>query len=160
METTHTDLVDYAWKYLINTLRCSFAFKELITGNTSGEVPDAIGWTLGESVLIECKRTRSDFFADQRKSFRRDPEEGMGRFRFYLCPKGVLRPDDMPPGWGLLVLDGRKVRRIHGPTGQMNRWYDQWVWNHLANKHAERSMMISALRRCHLRGHLKEIQSL
>ena len=35
--------------------------------SSSSETPDAIGWHNRGSVLIECKVTRSDFKADQRK---------------------------------------------------------------------------------------------
>src|SRR2546425_11877296 len=76
----------------------------------SGEIPDAIGWKRGcHSVIVECKISRADFLIDQAKPFRRKPEKAMGCERFYLAPAGLLRPEEMPDGWGLLELRGRSV---------------------------------------------------
>ena len=59
---THSELVDIAEKWLFK--RCGFAFKELTTINQ--ETPDAIGFRSGESILVECKTSRSDFHADKK----------------------------------------------------------------------------------------------
>lgn len=67
------------------------------------EIPDAIGWsTAGYSTLVECKASRSDFLRDQKKYFRRVSEMGVGMQRFYLTPPGLLSPEELPEGWGLL----------------------------------------------------------
>ena len=76
------------------------------------ENPDVIGWaTAADSVLIECKLTRSDFLRDAEKPVRRNPRTGMGRRRYYLCPAEVIQVKDLPPKWGLLWVTGKQVDR-------------------------------------------------
>lgn len=105
----HSYLVKRAERWLRGTQRCSVV---LIETNTSGlEHPDAIGWGYqGESVLIECKATRSDFLAEAKKPFRSMPTLGMGRFRYYMTPPGLLQLTEIPDGWGLLEVDTNRVR--------------------------------------------------
>ena len=31
-------------------------------------------------------------------------------FRYYLAPKGVIKPEELPEGWGLLEWDGTIIR--------------------------------------------------
>lgn len=79
----------------------------------SGETPDAIGWKRGcHSVLVECKISRADFLLDREKPFRRKPDTGMGCERFYLAPAGLIGPDELPVGWGLIELRGRTVETM------------------------------------------------
>ena len=62
----------------------------------------------GVSTIIECKVTRSDFKLDAKKFFRNHlPDLGMGMFRYYLAPKGLLKREEMPEGWRLLEVDSR-----------------------------------------------------
>lgn len=71
------------------------------------EQPDALGFRRnGWSYLVECKVSRSDFFADRGKSHRLI---GVGSLRYYLTPAGLVRPEELPPGWGLLEVRGRSV---------------------------------------------------
>lgn len=147
---THQELVKIAEKWLLNTRNCSFVFTELVCC-ASIEIPDAIGFHAGYSTLIECKTSRSDFFADAKKPFRRNPQMGMGSFRYYLCPKDVIQPDDLPEKWGLIwVGENGKARQIVGPKG--NVWSVQRLFLHERNIQAEMGLMSSALRRLHLRG--------
>ena len=46
----------------------------------------------------------------KKKDHRRRPYTGMGRKRFYLCPKEMLQPEDMPDGWGLLWATEGQIR--------------------------------------------------
>jgi len=78
----------------------------------SGEMPDAIGWKKAcHSVLVECKVSRADFLADREKPFRQKPETGVGCERYYLAPKGMIRIEELRPGWGLLEVCGREVEK-------------------------------------------------
>lgn len=148
---THTDLVNIAEKWLLGTRKCSFAFTELACMHTS-EIPDAIGFRDGSSIMVECKTSRADFLSDAKKMFRRRPDTGTGTYRFYLCPEGIIQPSDLPPRWGLIWVNAKgKPRKIVGPKG------NAWSWSgadyrHERNLHAEWGMMASALRRLHLRG--------
>ncbi len=122
--------------------RCFLRSRSLST-----ETPDVIGFNHQHTVLIEVKTLRSDFLADKKKIFRLYPEQGMGSFRLYLCPAGIINPDDVPDKWGLLWIDQRgqiqTVKQIfkgninsHNP----NRFLEK-------NEHHERAILYSALRR-------------
>lgn len=77
--------------------------------------PDAIGWrNNGASILVECKASRSDFFAD-RKKFHNVANCSMGSYRFYLTPAGLVRPAEVPEPWGLLEIHGARVHQVHRP---------------------------------------------
>lgn len=68
-----------------------------------GEIPDVVGMNLSDSILIECKVSRSDFMRD-RKKFSRVNGGMVGNYRVYCCPKGLLKETDLPEGWGLLEV--------------------------------------------------------
>lgn len=122
----------------------------------AGEIPDAIGFRSGETILIECKVNRADFLSDKKKRFRANPWMGMGKFRFYMCPKNLISVDELPDGWGLIyVNDKGKARQVHGPKG--NIWCNQPQFQHERCERSEMSMMYSALRRLNLRGVLPMI---
>ena len=76
---------------------------------SNGEVPDVIGWAGTGSVMIECKASRADFLRDATKPSRKKPALGMAHRRYYLCPAGVLKVEDMPPRWGLLWAEKNRV---------------------------------------------------
>jgi hypothetical protein len=156
MEFIHSELIQIAERWLLNTRGCGFVLKELPTAY-SKEIPDVIGFRNGHSILIECKATRSDFLSDKRKSFRKYPQLGMGLIRLYMAPTGVISPDDLPSKWGLIEVNERgKAMKKRGPRG--NAWTRQTRWMFSArNTRAEYALLISALRRVHLRGDLDKI---
>jgi len=79
----------------------------------SGETPDALGWKKKcHSVLVECKASRADFLADRSKPWREQPETGVGCERFYLTPRGLIKPEELPNGWGLLEVIGREIETV------------------------------------------------
>lgn len=122
---------------------------------TTGEQPDCLAFRSGVSLLIECKTSRSDFLADRKKNFRKDPSLGMGSWRFMLTPKGLLKIEELPEKWGLLeITPAGRIMKTHGwPTNT------SWISNKPfeANLVAENMYMYSALRRMEIRGHLKEV---
>ena len=63
-------------------------------------------------MLVECKISRSDFLIDREKPFRRKNGSGMGCERFYLTPAKLVRPEELPAGWGLLEARGREVNLV------------------------------------------------
>jgi hypothetical protein len=85
-----------------------------------GEYPDAIGWNVeGYSIMVECKMSVTDFRRDKHKPSKQMAKMGgletMGRERWFLTPAGLLRPDMLPDGCGLLEVRGKtlQVRRVH-----------------------------------------------
>lgn len=103
--SVHAELVEKAARWL-----ASQGNAVVITDMASSapETPDAIGWTGRFSTLIECKASRSDFLADASKPFRgsRGVDRAMGHWRYYLTPRGMVRPTELPVGWGLLEPAG------------------------------------------------------
>lgn len=158
MTLTHDDLVKRAKRWLLNTVGCSFALVELRT--LAPEVPDAIGFKETRSFLVECKTSRSDFLADKAKPFRQWPEVGMGNYRFYMAPPGLIRIDELPKHWGLLEVHERVVRIAHPATGFNKRGGNIHQPPAFSGESVilnERPMLISALRRVALRGDLEKI---
>jgi hypothetical protein len=153
--TEHCELVRVADQWL-KQMGCNLTFPELHVATCSGEIPDAIGWRDGgkTSILVECKVSRADFLADAQKPFRKSSDDGMGNWRFYLCPEGLIGIDELPAGWGLLYVTRRGVRKVHGVPGTpMLRasWMDHPF---RASKHSESVMLVAALRRLQIRGYL------
>lgn len=118
--------------------RCVVAFSELTTVTMDCE-PDAIGWTpRGLCLFVECKVSRSDFLKDAKKQTHVSGAVP-GQLRFYMAPAGVLRPDDMPPGWGLLEVVGTRVRVVVDATHHV-----------LADREGQRreiQLLVAAIRR-------------
>jgi hypothetical protein len=132
---THADLVKRAERWLRGTQRCSVVVSEM--ASYSYERPDAIGWTSGRSILVECKMSRSDFAKDLKKHFRQDPRYGMGDFRFYMVPPGLLTAKEIPDRWGLLEARPKQVRVI----------VEALAFDRARAAFMERPLLFSALRR-------------
>jgi len=148
----HLELTKFAYNWLLKFVKCGFALRELKT--CSLEIPDAIGWKNGYSVLVECKTSRQDFWLDSKKQHRINEAFGVGDYRFYLCPERMINAEDLPPKWGLLwLMPDDKIKMVHGPTG--NVWSN---WPRFeSNKQAENFMLVSALRRVNKNGDLEEL---
>src|SRR5579862_3578634 len=117
---THAQLIRLAEHWLRRCYRCGIVLSE--QSCASGETPDLIGWRGScRSVLIECKISRADFFADREKPFRKQPETGMGCERFYLLPHALIELQELPPGWGLLECKGREIFIVVKPPRQSRR---------------------------------------
>lgn len=145
---SHKTLCRIAAKWLRTKCpkRCPVVLSELVAQG-SIETPDAIGFTSDYSILIECKTSRSDFLADKNKFFRIFPEQGVGDFRFYLCPEGIIKSEEVPDKWGLIWVDEnakcRQVKKIitsNVLSIQANRFLEK-------NGRSERALLYSALRR-------------
>jgi hypothetical protein len=140
---THSELCDRALRWLRGTRHCQPVFNNVAS---CSEIPDAIGWSSSYkhrgSTVVECKSSRSDFYADKKKRIAwRDPRFNflysgrrmsqeqataggytkeeyslMGDYRFYLCLPGVVVPEmlgEHAPNHGLLWLEGSRVRIVH-----------------------------------------------
>jgi hypothetical protein len=140
---THAELVVRAIRWLRNQKGCSFVLSEQFAAGVA-EQPDAIGFKYGDqSHLIECKVSRSDFVADAAKPFRIDGAKGMGLFRYYMVPSGLVTAAEVQErhmGWGLLEVMGRGVRVQLKPVAQIKH-----------NQTAELEYLVSALRRTQYR---------
>jgi hypothetical protein len=138
---THAQLVKVAEQWL-RRYRCGIVLSEQQC--SSGEMPDAIGWKgKCRSVVVECKISRADFLADRAKPWRTNPDVALGCERFYLSPRGVIRPDDLPKSWGLLELHDRRVTMLVKPARTSQR-SPEGLMN-------EMNLLLASLRRVEVR---------
>lgn len=149
---THAGLVKRARTYLKHECGCGVVLTELVALHAVGEVPDAIGWCVDMqlSILIECKTSRSDFRRDLNKLHRAMPHYGVGVYRFYMAPEGVIPAGQLPEGWGLIEVNSRRqVWMKAGPDGaKPYNWRDgDPSWRFTTNMRAEKALLLSALRR-------------
>lgn len=97
----HDELVEIAAVWLRNTRRCRVVATELTT--MTSETPDAIGFTSRESIVVEAKVSRFDFFRNAGKAHERSGR-AVGDERWFLTPEGLVKSDEVPAGWGLLEV--------------------------------------------------------
>lgn len=139
MKNEHKALVKVAVDWLRRSPRCGVILWEASTTG-GGEEPDAIGWRMNGIIshLVEVKVSRADFLADRDKMFRRVPSIGVGRYRWMLVPDQLVRPDEVPEGWGLVYHVGHT-----GRTRVMRKADEQTEYNH----HHELQLLYNGLRR-------------
>lgn len=143
---THEELIEHGAEWL-KAQNC----KVIITDMTSStrETPDCIGWTGSKSILLEVKVSRSDFLGDKKKTFRK--QGGMGNNRYFLVPEGLVKPNEVPEGWGLLEFCEPKGRqrkpRIKRVLGANPKWGRDPVFELRPSHKAENTLLLSALRR-------------
>lgn len=132
---THKEVVLRAKAWLEAKKHCAFTFTELV--HREQETPDAIGWCGKYSFLAEAKVSRSDFLADKKKTYRTHPTKGMGNFRYYFCPPGLIKAEELPDKWGLVYVYPKQMRLIVDA---------KCIWSDDV-KLVEHSILCSALRR-------------
>jgi hypothetical protein len=121
--------------------RCGVVLSEQAC--VSGEMPDAIGWKKAcHSVLVECKVSRADFLADRDKPFRQKPALGVGSERYYLAPRGLIRTEELPAGWGLLAVCGREIERVKASAKNLRS---------AIGFESEMNLLLASLRRVEIR---------
>ncbi|QCZ30186.1 adenylosuccinate synthase [Leclercia adecarboxylata] len=150
---THSDLNQIAKRWLLRAQSakgpgCKIAFVEVGALGDS-ERADAWGYRWdwdGGSVLVEVKISRSDFLRDKHKPHRQ--AGGLGDFRYYMCPEGVITLDDLPERWGLLWVNKRghvKLMAGHICCLVGSSWGGDRplvdLWRHDCNKDVERSLL-------------------
>lgn len=110
---THDELVRRAAKWLEQ--KHAVVITEM---GGSGEEPDAIGFRMGFSTLVECKTSRSDYYADRKKGLDR-----MGDWKYFLTPPGLLEGLTITEGWGLLECHGKQIRMVkEAPQQPEKNW--------------------------------------
>lgn len=111
---------------------CQVAFSEAKSG-WNGEIPDAIGFrTAAEdegSVVVEVKVSRADYLADRGKVHRQDSALGMGLYRYYMAPAGIISTQELPSGWGLVEVAPKGVLRVLAGHVTVKR-AEQGSWRH------------------------------
>lgn len=153
---THTELVRSAHKWASKNTGCGVVFQELY--NSYGEIPDVIGFGGWHSVLIECKASRADFLGDKNKPWRQEENKGMGLYRYYCCPTGLISLAELPPKWGLIYVgENGKCRAQFDPRKEEQRTLylgEPPRYRFDRNLQAEHQFLYLALRRIAVRGGL------
>lgn len=140
----HKEVVEVGRKWLKS--RSAVVITEI---GTCSEQPDVIGFEVSVkgqlskkeyrhygSCLVECKANRSDFLQDKKKYFRAMPELGLGQYRYFLAPKGLIKIEELPENWGLLETTGVNVKLLK-VSGEFKEY----------NSRGEQSILCSTLRR-------------
>ena len=114
------------------------------------EQPDVYACRQSCSAMAEIKVSRADFFADAKKPER--AQGGLGHYRFYVCPEGMIQPGELPQGWGLLYAIGRSVSPVLMPKAIMwpgpKNLDDNWgPFAHDEDGDAARAALFSIARR-------------
>lgn len=138
----HAELVEIAAVWLRNSRRCRVVATELAT--MTSETPDAIGFTSRESIVVEAKVSRQDFFRNKDKAHERSGR-AVGDERWFLTPEWLVEPGEVPEGWGLLEVHrtgrGRRgywvKRTVHAPLRERT----------VGNMLAERVLLVSVSQR-------------
>lgn len=154
---THADLCALAVKWLKRNNSaggpgCAVALSECRSGYL-GEIPDAIGYRASGhhdgTYVVEVKVSRSDFLADARKPHR--ISGGLGNWRHFMAPEGLIRVDELPTGWGLLEVNGRgHVKRRAGVAAHFHQGYDELErayaqWRQEADHAREQWLLVRAV---------------
>lgn len=150
-QITHTECVKLAARYI--SKRYSVVLPEFFSHNA--ELPDVIGFAARQSVVVECKVSRGDFLRDKKKSFRINPDQGMGDYRYYCCPKGMISPDELPNGWGLLyIYPSGFVREEKSSFVKRETTADECKWGgkFVKNIEAEQYLLFYYARRAYYAG--------
>jgi len=136
---THKELVNRAALWLKNKIHCRVILKEFKAYTITGEIPDVIGWIWNKSILIEVKATRQDFLNDKKKRFRKEGANAIGNWRFYFTNPGIVKPDELPEGWGLY-----EVSKIVIHKGGIK--YNNTTYPLKSCKESEVALLLSAFR--------------
>ncbi len=156
---THAELCEVAKKWLVrpNSRRghgCHVALSECRSG-WCGEMPDAIGFRAAsqvtETVVVEVKVSRADFLADSKKAHRAEGA-GMGVYRYFMCPEGLIQAHEVPARWGLLWVNARgRVKAVLGPVALSNNsgTFDALAvpWQHARNAERETWLLVRVMAR-------------
>lgn len=134
----HGDLCEKGAKWLkkhhenVTVPNCSIVAVELSSPITK-EIPDVVGWCSWCSVMLEIKVSKFDFIKDKNK-FARSEEQGVGEFRYYLCPENLIKPEELPENYGLLYDSEEGIQIVKVATRQST------------NLLAERNMLTTLVR--------------
>ncbi|EEO7295542.1 hypothetical protein G6599_004807, partial [Salmonella enterica] len=100
----------------------------------------------------EVKVSRSDFLRDKHKPHRQ--RGGLGDYRYYMCPEGIINISDLPDRWGLLWVNKRghvKLMAGHICCLVGNSWGGNrdliYAWQHETDMDVERGLLAYMLHR-------------
>ena len=117
IEMTHTECINRVANWLrlqhqsYSSLRCKIIFREPHGYNISKEYPDILGTGMRNDINIECKVSRQDFIKDGKKRH----NHPFGNYKFYACPEGLIKPEEIPEKFGLIYINKKTCKVIKKP---------------------------------------------
>lgn len=148
---THKEIVNIGYNFVKKNFKYPVIFKEMTVLNFSREIPDVIAFgAFNRSIVLECKISRADFLKDRKKPFRIDQSLGMGKYRFYLAPKGLISEAELPSNWGLIEISEKGKPSIAVNPYCTNPYGNVWRNVFAQNVEAERAFLYSVIRRLDL----------
>lgn len=103
----HREIAIKATKFIMRLHSCNLGAFEFTGGWNGGEYVDGVAINSDAVYVIEAKVSRADFLADRKKPHRADPAYGLGQYRYYACPEGMIKPEELPERWGLIYINSR-----------------------------------------------------
>lgn len=82
------------------------------------------------SIAYEIKVSRADFFRELEQPDKRTFAEKVAAECYFAAPAGMVRPDEIPEGWGLLEVTRGGLRR---KKAARQRRPDPWPWPFVAS---------------------------
>ncbi len=142
---THAYLNQRGAIFLKSEKHCGVVAVELKTWVVDS-IPDVIGFKQDCSYLIECKTSRSDFFADRKKPHRHPRSMfGVGNYRYFLCPTDCIQVEDLSEGWGLLWIEHKYITVVKDVDRTMLRGVIS-EYRHDVNPILDRGLLYSIAR--------------
>ncbi|ENG7912661.1 hypothetical protein R4575_18055 [Acinetobacter baumannii] len=151
---THHDLVQIASKWAERVLKFPIVASELRCGG-SREIPDVIAFRADSSLIIECKTSINDFRKDFVKPERNGQRVGVGNYRIYCAPIGVIPIDKVPQSWGLIEVGNKgkvqltrfKQGNLYHSNKSLEEYRNSDCFFHQSDLEIERAFLYSILRR-------------
>lgn len=103
----HRTIAEKATRLIMRLHGCTLGAVEFTGGGGLGESVDGLVVSSSAVYVIEAKVSRADFLADKKKPHRADPNLALGQYRYYACPEGMIKPEELPEKWGLIYVNER-----------------------------------------------------
>ena len=125
LRETHQELVERAARWVTKHCRCHVVLQEFKC--FAAEIPDVIGFSNYRSVVVECKVSHSDYLADLKKPHHQKVQK-LGNLHYYLTLPGLIQPQELVNGWGLLYAQPHKIEKIQEcvPNRRLEVKNEEW----------------------------------
>lgn len=149
---SHSELVQIAAKWVKNYLKFPIIETELKCIG-SREIPDILAFRSNTSLIVECKTSLADFRKDFKKPERNGQIMGVGNYRIYCAPKGMIDINKVPDSWGLIEVSSKgkvtierfRTGNIYSSNNSQDIYKQSDPFFHLSDIEKERSFLYSIL---------------
>jgi hypothetical protein len=97
-------------------------------------------------ITYEVKASRSDFLTELKNPGKRKLAEDYSNETWFAAPKGIIKPQEVPDGWGLLEFSDclaprRTVQARYREMRELPTWFVAYIGRRLANESGERPVV-------------------